>query len=68
MENQEIKITLKEYKELRKMCEELKQLEGDYKYLYHLYKEQQKIIGEYESYLYGDEEELEVKNPIGFNR
>lgn len=70
MENQTIEISLEEYKELRAICEALKELQGDYKYLYHIYKEQIKILEQYEEYLYGsEEEEKEIKkNPIGFNR
>ncbi|NLL64131.1 MAG: hypothetical protein GX241_07910 [Ruminococcaceae bacterium] len=67
MEEQTITITLEEYKELRAICEALKELQGDYKYLYHIYKEQLKILEQYEEYLYGAEKEEEIKkNPIGF--
>ena len=68
MENQTIEISLEEYKELRAICETLKELQGEYKYLYHIYKEQLKILEQYEEYLYGSElkEEEIKKNPIGF--
>lgn len=70
MENQTITISLEEYKELRAICEVLKELQGEYKYLYHIYTEQLKILEQYEEYLYGGEEKEEEikKNPIGFNR
>lgn len=68
MEEQTITITLEEYKELRAICEALKELQGDYKYLYHIYTEQLKILEQYEEYLYGTQEKEEEtkKNPIGF--
>lgn len=70
MENQTIEITLEEYKQLREMCEKFMKLEGEYKYLYHIYKENLKIIEEYEKYLFDspEKEEETKKNPIGFNR
>ena len=68
METQTIEISLEEYKELRAICEALKELQGEYKYLYHIYKEQLKILEQYEEYIYGGEEKEEEikKNPIGF--
>lgn len=70
MEEQTVTITLQEYKQLRDMLEDYQRLQGDYKYLYHIYKEQLKILEQYEEYLYGGEEKEEEikKNPIGFNR
>lgn len=70
MKEQTVTITLEEYKQLRAMCEELIRIEGDYKYLYHLYKEQKQILSEYEKYFVTQQEEIveTEKNPIGFNR
>lgn len=70
MENQTIEIALEEYKQLREMCEKFMKLEGEYKYLYHLYQQQLLTLDEYEKYLFGTQEKEEEikKNPIGFNR
>lgn len=54
-----IKITLKEYKALRDICEDYQKLLGEYNLLVYLYKQ-------LEAQVYPKEEKVKEKRKIGF--